>query len=205
MPRTFKVALTGGLASGKSEALKAFASCGAWTLSLDALARELSRKGKPAWRSIVRSFGKGAVGLDGEIDRRTIAERVFAKPALLRRLERATHPHILREMRRRLRACRKPVAVVEAPLLFEKSLQGGFDASLLVAAPAKTRLERALRRGMSRTDARRRMRAQMPQGRREARADVVLVNEGRLDDFKRAVREMTAAFRLIAISHQGDR
>jgi len=205
MPRVFKVALTGGLASGKSEALRCFASCGAWTLSLDDVAHALARKGAPAYRSVVRAFGKDVLGPGGELDRRTIAERVFSEPALLGKLEKATHPHILREMRRRLSACRGPVAVVDVPLLFEKNLQKDFDASVLVAAPAALRLKRAVRRGMSRADAWRRMNAQLPQSRKEKLADVVLKNAGSLDDLRRAVRERYAAFRLIVSTHQGDR
>lgn len=205
MPRTFKVGLTGGLASGKSEALRAFAACGAWTLSLDEVAHALSRKGRPAWRGVVRAFGKGVLDPRGELDRAALAEKAFSRPGLLERLEKATHPHILREMRRRLQACRRPVAVVDVPLLFEKDLQSGFDASVLVAAPARLRLQRAVRRGMRRADARRRMGAQFPQSRKQKLADAVLENAGSLADLRRSVRERYAAFRLIALSHQGDR
>ena len=203
--RPLIIALTGGLAAGKSEALRVFARCGAWTLSLDALARELSSKGACAWRAVVRAFGEGMLGPEGELDREALAQEVFRHPQRLKRLERATHPLILREMRKRLGRCRAPVAVVDAPLLFERGLQREFDASVLVWAPSRVRLARASLRGMSRADALRRMRAQWPQRRKKALADIVLRNDASLDDFRRAVRERFRAFRLIATSQKGDR
>jgi len=203
--RPFTVALTGGLAAGKSEALRAFARCGAWTLSLDELAHGLCRRGGPAYRSVVKAFGDCVLDENGEIGRRALASVVFGRPGRLKRLEAATHPHILREMRRRLACCRAAVAVVDVPLLFEKGLSGEFDSSVLLRAPAGLRLKRAALRGMSRADARRRMRAQWPQAKKEPLADVVLPNDNSPDDLRRAARELFRAFRLIATSPQGDR
>jgi len=203
--RPLTIALTGGLAAGKSEAMRTFARCGAWTLSLDALARRLSRKGASVWRAVVRTFGRAALRPGGGLDREALAREVFRHPRRRRLLERAAHPAILREMRRRLSRCRSRVAVVDVPLLFERGLQREFDASVLVCAPSGARLARALRRGMPRSDALARMRAQWPQRRKEAIADVVLRNDASLHDFRRAVRERFHAFRLIATSPQGDR
>jgi dephospho-CoA kinase len=198
-----KVGLTGGLASGKSEALKAFARCGAWTLSLDEAARELSGPGGPLHRSILRAFGRRVLGEGGLIDREALAALAFASPSALRRLEAATHPGILAEMRRRLRGCPGPVAVVDAPLLFEAGIEGEFDACVLVTAGPRVRLARAVARGMERSDALRRMRAQWPQARKERLADVILPNESSLAALAAAARELHQAFRLMT-SNLGD-
>lgn len=198
--RPLTVGLTGGIASGKSAALAAFGRRGAWTLSLDALAHELSARGKPLHRAVVRAFGRGVLAPDGTLDRALLARRVFADRRLLARLERATHPLLLAEMRRRLARCSAEVAVVDVPLLFEKGLGGDFDLTVLVAAPERVRLARAVGRGMKRADALRRLRSQWPQARKEPLADVVLENAGSLAVLRSAVAECHAAFRLIARS-----
>lgn len=199
--RTLKVGLTGGIASGKSEALKAFEAAGAEAVSLDQLAHSLCRKGGPAYGPVVRAFGSEVLGPDGEIDRRRLGELVFRRPGLRRRLEAATHPPILREMRRRLQACRRPVAVVDAPLLFEAGLEKDFDVTVLIHAGQRTRLRRMRSRdGLGRAAALRRVRAQMPMARKERLADIVLPNEGGLGPLRRRVREYQRAFELIARS-----
>ncbi|MFA6028642.1 MAG: dephospho-CoA kinase [Elusimicrobiota bacterium] len=198
--RSLSVGLTGGIAAGKSAALSAFACRGAWTLSLDALAHELSRKGGPLHRSILRAFGRGVLAGDGTLDRALLARRVFADRRLLARLERSTHPLLLAEMRRRLARCRAEVAVVDVPLLFEKGLGKDFDLTVLVAAPERVRLARAVGRGMTRADALRRLRSQWPQARREKLSDVVLENAGSLTSLRSAVAECHEAFRLMARS-----
>lgn len=168
---TLKIGLTGGIGAGKTEALGAFRKAGAATLSLDAVSR------RPAVR-------RAQERLFGTADRADIAARVFADAASRRRLERATHPIILREMRRWLRA-QKRVAVVEAPLLFEAGIESDFDITVSVSSRR--------RRG----DARR-ARAQWPPAKKDARADVVIRNDGTLSDLKRAVKQYQDAFALIA-------
>jgi len=193
------VGLTGGIASGKSEALKAFAAAGAGTVSLDEVSRQVSRRGGPAYRAVVRAFGRKVLGRDGEIDRKRLGDLVFRRGDLRRRLEAATHPVILREMRRRLRACRRPVAVVDVPLLFEAGLEHDFDVTVLVSAGRELRLRRLRARdGFSRVDALRRVQAQMAEAEKERRADVIVPNAGSLAELRRRVRQYQRAFELIA-------
>src|SRR5208282_1727603 len=112
------IGLTGGIGTGKSSLLAAFTRLGAATMSLDDVSHRLSRKGTPLYRRIVRPFGTDSLDSSGEIDRRALGRKVFAHPALRRQLERATHPAILREMRRFIAGSRRPVTVVDVPLLF---------------------------------------------------------------------------------------
>ncbi|MEK7744264.1 MAG: dephospho-CoA kinase [Elusimicrobiota bacterium] len=204
MPRPLRVGLTGCIGSGKSEALRAFSRAGAWTLSLDEVSRRLSWRGGPVHRAILRAFGRSVLRADGSLDRARLASMVFSNPALRRRLDRAAHPPILREMRRRLRACRRPVAVVDVPLLFEAGLEGDFDATVLVSAPERLRLRRVMSRDrVPAAAALLRLRSQGPQGRKERLADVVVRNQGGLGALRRRVKEYQQAFRLLSTSPGG--
>ena len=195
-------ALTGGIGAGKSEALEAFRRAGSGTVALDAIAHELADKGAPVWRAVVRAFGREVLDARGRLDRRRLAAEVFSRPALRRRLERVTHPLILKEMRRRLRALERAgarVAVVDVPLLYEAGLAPDFDLTVLVTAPLETRLARLRGRdGMSRADALRRVRAQRPQRRKEGLADAVIANGGSLSDLRRTVRGYQRALELLS-------
>lgn len=196
--RNLVIGLTGGIGAGKSLALAEFARCGAAAIASDEIAREQARPGGPAFPRIVRAFGRGVLDPGGAIDRRELAARAFLTPARRRRLERLTHPHILREMRRRLARARG-VAVVDVPLLFEKGVEGRFDATLLIDAKPRTRLLRVMRReGLSRAEVRRRMSAQLPDSAKRRRADVVLPNEGSREALRARVREYYGAFVLLS-------
>ncbi|MBI4422771.1 MAG: dephospho-CoA kinase [Elusimicrobia bacterium] len=197
------IGLTGGLAAGKSTALEELRRLGAATASADEAARALSGPGGPLARAVRRLFGPGCLAADGSVDRAATARRVFADPAARRRLEAASHPAILREVERRLARSRRPVAVVDAPLLFEAGLEKRFDLTMTVSAPRAAALARARARGtMARAEALRRMRAQWPPARKERAADVVLANDGSKDDLRRKVRDYYRAFELLAGSSE---
>lgn len=189
--------LTGGLGSGKSEALQAFRRLGAGTLCLDEAAHRVLARGGPAYGPVLRAFGPAILDRRGRIDRRALGRLVFSDERLRRRLERLTHPPILAEMRRRMRANRG-LLVVDAPLLFEKSLEGEFDLTVVVAAGRSLRLRRLLRRdAQPLAQLRRRLAAQLPLARKAARADVVVSNEGSLADLSRKIGEYCRAFQLM--------
>ncbi len=196
--RTFVVGLTGGFGSGKSSALREFSAAGADTMSLDAIAHKLSRKGGPCHRGVVRAFGRGVLAKNGELDRKALGDVVFRDARKRRRLERATHPAILREMRRRIRASRKRLVVADVPLLFERKLEDEFDATIVVSASRRRQIDRVRRRdGLKPAAIRRRLAAQMPLSRKKILADVVILNEGSLKQLRSRVNEYTRAFGLI--------
>lgn len=192
------VGLTGGIGSGKSEALKAFAGLGAGTLCLDELAHQVLRRGGEAFGPVLRAFGPALLGRDGEFDRKALASVVFVDPRLRRRLERLTHPAILAAMRRRVRRQRRGVLVIDAPLLFEAGLEGEFDLTVVVTAGLGERLRRVRRRGgMTASQTRRRLAAQLPQADKARRADAAIANDGTLRELRRKVREYYRAFELM--------
>lgn len=192
----FRVGLTGGIGAGKTELLHAFAHEGLRTLSLDEVAHELSKKGRKGHKAVVRAFGKGVLRPDGELDRKAVAARVFSDRRALKRLEKALHPLILREMDKDLKQA-KGAAVVDVPLLFEARLADRFDLVVQVSAPLKSRRARVERRDGPGTFARRAA-VQWPQARREAAADVVIDNDGSLSDLRRKAARYARAFDLIS-------
>lgn len=199
--RVFRIGLTGGIGTGKSTALAVFRALGAHTISADEIAHELSRRGRTLHRVIVRAFGDKFLRADGELDRRALGEAVFSHPALRRRLERVTHPQIAQEMRRQVRACRRPVLVADVPLLFEKKYAKEFDATMVVAAPAGVCVRRVMRRSRwSRAQVRARMRAQWALKRKTALADVTLINRGRRSALRRQIAGYYRAAQWIARS-----
>jgi dephospho-CoA kinase len=196
--RALVVGLTGGIGTGKSEALRAFRRLGAATLCLDEVAHQVLAKGGPAYRPVLKAFGLDVLGPRGEIDRRALGRAVFAAPRLRRRLERLTHPAILARMRRRVRAHRRGLLVVDTPLLFEGGLQKEFDLTAVVTASRLMRSKWLRRRdGLPLRELRRRMAAQLPLAQKTRRADVVISNDGGLGELGRKVREYHRAFELI--------
>lgn len=197
MPKVI-VGLTGGIGTGKTAALRAFERGGAATISSDAIAHELSRPGRPVYRNIVRAFGRRFLDKSGRIDRKALGAAVFRDAKLRRRLERATHPAILGELERRVRASRGHVVVVDVPLLFEAKLQDRFHVTVVVTAPARLASRRVVRRdGCTRAQVQRVMSAQWPIGRKEKLADVVVPNTGTLKGLEGTIKEYCQAFRLM--------
>ncbi|HEU4663905.1 MAG TPA: dephospho-CoA kinase, partial [Dokdonella sp.] len=138
---TFVVALTGGVASGKSAAAARFAALGAHVIDADVVARELVEPGQPALREIVAAFGADALQTDGTLDRRALRERVFADAAARRRLEAILHPRVRDVLLRRARTPRDGYAMVVVPLLAENAPEYAWvDRVLVVDVPREVQL-----------------------------------------------------------------
>ena len=173
------VGLTGGVATGKSTVAAMFRRCGAAVIDADQLARQVVEPGKPAWREIVRVFGKAILTSDRTLDRQMLAHIVFASPPKRRRLERIIHPRVARlqsELTRGI-ARRHPGAVVvyEVPLLFEAGVDRRVDVIIVVTADQRTQIKRMARRtGLSRRDILSRIRSQLPLAQKRRRADIIL-------------------------------
>ena len=196
-PKRFVVGLTGGIGTGKSSVLSEFKRLGAATVNLDEIAREQARPGRTGYRAILRAFGRGILDKKGSIDRALLGEIVFRDPAARRRLERATHPPILREMKRLIGRL-KGLVVVDVPLLFEKGLQDDFDATVLVDCRLRTQIRRVVRRdGLSPAEVRRRIAAQMPMAKKRVRADFAMDNEASLSSLRVRVKALRSLLMLL--------
>jgi dephospho-CoA kinase len=173
------VGLTGGIATGKSTVAQMFKRCGAVVIDADQLARDVVRPGKPAWRDILKVFGKDVLSPNRSINRSALAAIVFRNRRKLRRLERIVHPRVAREQLRLMRriTARSPNAVVvyEVPLLFESGAHKRVDKIVVVTADRETQIARLKRRnGLTRAEALRRIENQMPLAGKVRQADVVL-------------------------------
>ena len=173
------IGLTGGVATGKSTVAKIFKRCGAVIIDADELARLVVQPGKPAWRDIVRQFGGSILNADRTINRQALGAIVFSHPAKREALERIVHPRVAREQQRLTReATRKdPNAVVlyDVPLLFEAGIDKRVHKIIVVTADQKTQIARLKKRnGLSRAEALRRIRSQMPLTTKARMADLVI-------------------------------
>jgi len=187
------IGLTGGIAGGKSLVSQQLAERGAVVIDADKLGHEAYRKGSETFRAVVDAFGADVVGVDGEIDRKALGAKVFAEPEARRRLEAIVWPAMRGMMEERLaelRAKDTSVAVLEAALLIEADWLPLVDEVWLVAASPETVRQRlAERNGMTAEQADSRVRAQLSNEERRAYADVVIENDGSLEDLQRAVDE----------------
>lgn len=184
------VALTGNVGSGKSTVARLWAEAGVPVVSADELARRAVLPGSPGLRAVTEAFGDSVLAADGTLDRHRMREIVFASEERRRRLEGILHP-LIRELRaawvEQMRAAGESIVVSEIPLLFEVGAEADFEVVVLVDAPTEQRRERLRRdRGLSADDVERIMAAQMDPGRKRAAADIVIDNDGSLDELAAA-------------------
>lgn len=174
--------LTGGIASGKSTVARIFQELGAKVVDADALAREVVTKGSPALRDIVGHFGPQMLTPDGELDRKALAEVVFAAPEARQALNQITHPRIAQAGQAAmaaLAAAGEKVAIYEAALIVENGLHEGMHGLVVVAIPEDLQVARLQERdGLSAVEARARLAAQLPLEDKLAAADYVIDNSG---------------------------
>ncbi|HEY9110201.1 MAG TPA: dephospho-CoA kinase [Rhodanobacteraceae bacterium] len=178
--RHYVVAVTGGVAAGKSAVARRFESHGVRVYDADVAAREVVAPHQPALAEIEFVFGADVLNADGSLDRRAMRERVFADPAARRKLEAIIHPPVRAWLRRRVGMNRGPYCMLAVPLLFEN--RGDYawvDRVLVVDAPEALQIERLTRRdGITRAAAQRILDAQSTRAQRLAIADDVIVNDG---------------------------
>ena len=188
---TFRVALTGGIASGKSTVADLFAARGVPVIDTDVIAREVVEPGQPALAQVVETFGPEVLGSDGRLDRRRLRERIFADSEAKRRLEAILHPAIRAEMERQSRAADGPYQVLVIPLLTEGKRRDHVDRVLLVDVPEELQVQRLMGRdGVSREQAQASLNAQATRAERLAMADDILHNTRRPDDLREKVVEL---------------
>jgi dephospho-CoA kinase len=186
------VGLTGGIGAGKSAVAERLAAHGAIVIDADRLAREVVAPGTDGLAEVVRTFGPDIRAEDGSLDRPALARRVFHDDVARRTLENIIHPRV-RARTAELIAAAPPDAVVvnDVPLLVEANLQNAYEVVIVVLADDETRINRLVRdRGMSRDEATARIRAQATDEQRRAIADVVIVNDGSLDELHRQVDDV---------------
>ncbi len=194
--RLLRVALTGGIATGKSYCLKRFASLGAVTIDADVLARQAVEPGTPGLAAVVARFGGDVLRADGTLDRTSLARIVFADDAARRDLETIVHPYVfaardawLSSLATRAEETGESiVAIADIPLLFEAGRPSDFDLVIVVACePAQQRARVMARDHLSADEADRRIAVQWPIDRKRARADIVIDTSGSFEETDRQI------------------
>jgi dephospho-CoA kinase len=194
-----KIALTGGIATGKSYVLARFRQHGVPCLDADELAHGVTAAETEATTAIVARFGTDILAADGSVDRRKLGPIVFADPAARRELEAITHPAVYRAIQAGLRAFElmgeDAFAIVDVPLLFETGAEKNFDKVIVTTCPTATQLARLTARGLGEEAARQRLAAQWPSEKKTARADFVVDTGGTFEDTNRQVDEIYRALK----------
>jgi dephospho-CoA kinase len=186
-----RVALTGGIATGKSYCLSRFASLGAAVIDADRLARDAVAPGSRALDAIVARFGPPMLRADGTLDRTALGRIVFSDRAARADLEAIVHPEVYRRIGEWLATLPSGtrIAIADIPLLFETGHTHDFDRVVVVACEPGEQLRRLMSRdGLSEQDARARLDAQWPIAEKEARADYVISTDGSAADTDAQVR-----------------
>jgi len=184
----FRIALTGGIASGKSAVATLFEARGVPVVDSDVIAREIVAPGTPALDAIRVRFGDAVLLPDGSLDRRALREQVFADPAARRDLEAITHPAIRERMQAWSRTAAGPYQIHMIPLLAEGGGRRDFNRVLVVDCPEELQIQRVMQRdGVDANSARNVLAAQASRAERIAIADDVIVNDGDRDKLSQDV------------------
>ncbi len=181
------IALTGGIASGKSTIARRLTEHGAVVVDADAIVREVQQPGSPVLDAIAETFGAGVIAPDGSLVRAALGQRVFGDEAALTRLNAIVHPAVREESAARFSAAfaADPGAVVvyDVPLLVEARVDDPWDLIVVADAPADVRARRLVElRGLSAGEASARIAAQVSDERRREIADIVIDTSGSIDE-----------------------
>jgi dephospho-CoA kinase len=197
------VGLTGGLGAGKSTVGRMLAQRGAVVVDADDLAREALAPGTRGFKQACDIFGDAVLTEEGHLDRRAIADIVFADEDKRRALESITHPEVFRLLAEEVERHRATddIVVFDAPLIIETGFHHACDILVVVSTPVKAQIARAMGdRGMTEGEARSRIAVQLPAEEREALADVVIRNDGDLASLERQVAALWADLQARAVS-----
>ena len=190
------IGLTGGMGSGKSTVSQLLAEFGAVVIDADKVGHEAYQHGTKTWQELVAAFGEQIVAADGSIDRKKLGAIVFGSPKQLARLNEIVHPRMFEMMQGRIEQYRSKgvkVVVLDAAILFEANWTPLVEEVWVVVASEAAVVARArARTGLPEEQIRSRLRSQMPVEDKIKRADVVIRNEGKVEDLRKQVEGLWA-------------
>ena len=186
-----RVALTGGIATGKSYVRARVAGHGIPTLDADTLARDAVAPGSSGFSDVVARFGEAVVAPDGSLDRKALGAVVFADPRARADLEAIVHPRVREATATwldRLAIAGESLAIVDIPLLFETGRDRDFDRVIVTSCPRSQQVTRVVERdGLTPAQAEARIDAQLPTDEKVRRADFVIDTGGTYGDSNRQI------------------
>ncbi|HZI79703.1 MAG TPA: dephospho-CoA kinase [Vicinamibacterales bacterium] len=179
-----RIALTGGMGTGKSHVRAVFAALGVPTIDADTLARDVVAHGTPGFEAVVAKFGRGILTTDGDLDRRTLGALVFADPGKRHDLEAILHPAIkgaIDQWYAALDQSAHAFAIADIPLLYEVGLDKEYDAVIVTSCTPQTQVRRIMARdNLDAAEVQRRLEAQLPLEEKVKRATHVIDTNGSL-------------------------
>lgn len=188
------IALTGGIACGKSTVSSMLAQLGASIIDADQISRSLTAPHGAALPAIRQAFGDSVFHPDGTLNRPALSQLVFNDPQAIEQLNAITHPMIKQQMENQLETCRKngaQVVVLDVPLLFEANMQNMGDLVACVIAPEEVQIARmASRNGYTREEALSRIRNQMPVHEKAARSDLIIDTNQPLTELQKTMERL---------------
>ena len=181
------IGLTGGIATGKSTAAKYLESKGAVVIDADQISHQLTEKGKKAWKLVVNEFGEEFLKENGELNRKKLAEIIFSDPRQRKKLESLLHPLIIYEMKEKAYYYleENKTVIFMAPLLFEVGLNHFCDQNWVISSSRNEQLKRLKKRdNLNKKEALKRIKSQIPLKEKEEKADLVINNNGTIEELK---------------------
>lgn len=192
-----KIALTGGIATGKSYVANLLREAAVPIIDADVLSREVVVLGTPGLSAVRQRFGPDSIRRDGTMDRVRIGQIIFKDKRARQDLEAIIHPAVQRAIDKFFDALpkRTPFAVADIPLLFETKREGQFTSVVVVACPRDLQLQRLMERNkLTKEDAERRLAAQLPIDQKVKKADYVIRTEGSFEETDAQVKALIATW-----------
>lgn len=186
-----KIALTGGIGSGKSTVAKLFADLGVDVIDADSIAHQLVTSGKPALKLIVDHFGTKFLDKNGKLDRKQLRELIFHDAKQKKWLEQLLHPLIYQEMEKRINKVKSPYCILVIPLLFETACPKFVDRVLVIDTKEELQIQRIIKRDkLPIEEINLIISAQASRETRLQQADDIIINNGSLANLKEQVKKL---------------
>ena len=193
MNETFKIGLTGGIASGKTTVCNLFKELSIDIIDADVISNELSKKGGAAFEEIVEAFEDDIIGNDGEIDRKKLRSIIFNNDTKKKILERIIHPKVLLSINEKIKASQSDYLIISVPLMIETGMNAMMDRVLLIDCNVETQIQRLIQRDQtSREEAIKIIESQASiESKRELSDDrIINNNETSIEELRLKVKEM---------------
>ena len=198
MNETFKIGLTGGIASGKTTVCDLFKELSVEIIDADVISHELSKKGGAAFEEIIEAFEDEIIGDDGELDRKKLRSIVFNDNTKKKMLERIIHPKVLLSINEKIKASQSDYLIISVPLMIETGMNAMMDRVLLIDCNVETQIERIIQRDQtSREEAIKIIESQASiESKRELSDDrIINNNETSIEELTLKVKELNDFYR----------
>ena len=193
--------LTGQIGSGKSSAAMILKSFGAIIIDADRIGHQVVENSKELQKKLQKQFGKDIISKTGRINRKKIAQRAFQDKISKKKLNSLVHPYLLKELQRQINMyhINDNVIVIDAALLLDWNYDKKVDYVLVIHASLEKRIERLKERGILRSDAIARNKAQLPYREYQRRADRIILNNNTIENLKRKLTALWMSFKMKSI------